>query len=220
MLKVIQYIAAMLILGSQVSYASEEENKDPNKEPYWSIEPSIGGSFGGIQLTLGVSQTTSKYWQYGGYISVHNGEQEADDDDDSSSSSLTPKEFMKMRGQGLSTYFRFFPSGEKFYIKPSIDYASFEGSYGYKNDLSSVSTDYKASGVRLSFAVGTQWKYDEGYHIGCDWVGYSHMNSDISIDDSDTVGAVKSDYKSRAKELFDNGATYSVLNLHIGWKIK
>ena len=88
----------------------------------------------------------------------------------------------------LGAHARYF-FGNSFYALGGLGYNTYTGSYGVT--VNSTKEEFllpmKASALSLDLAIGNMWKWDSGFTLGFDWIGYSNfMGMTLKLDDPQT----------------------------------
>ncbi len=115
--------------------------------------------------------------------------------------------------------------GKSLYLLGGLGYNTFSGSYGVT--INTTKQEYllpmKASALSLNVAFGNLWKWDSGFALGFEWVGYSSfMGMDVKLDDPQTaeeqlvfdafrVAKGGGDPEKKAKELLARNNIYALM---------
>lgn len=88
----------------------------------------------------------------------------------------------------LGAHTRFF-LGNSFYLLGGLGYNTFAGGYGVT--INSTKKEYllpmKASALSLNIGIGNMWKWDSGFTLGFDWIGYSSFTGmSVALEDPET----------------------------------
>lgn len=84
---------------------------------------------------------------------------------------------------------RFF-IGKSFFLLGGLGLNSYSGDYGVT--VNPAKKEYllpmKASAASVNFAIGNMWKWDSGFTLGFDWLGYSMLGGvNLTLKDPDSV---------------------------------
>lgn len=84
---------------------------------------------------------------------------------------------------------RFFV-GKSFFLLGGLGLNSYSGDYGVTVNPSKKEylLPMKASAASINFAIGNMWKWDSGFTLGFDWLGYSMLGGvNLTLKDPDSV---------------------------------
>jgi hypothetical protein len=124
----------------------------------------------------------------------------------------------------VSAHTRFFV-GQSFYVLGGLGYNTFSGSYGVtiNKTKKEVLLPMKASSLSLNIGLGNMWRWDNGFTLGFDWIGYSSFTGmKVSLEDpkTDEEKAVFNVFRSipsggdpekKAKDLLMKNNLYALL---------
>lgn len=76
----------------------------------------------------------------------------------------------------LGAHARYF-FGKSFFVLGGLGYNLYNGSYGYSTpDGAEYLLPMTAKAISIDVALGNMWKWDGGFSLGFDWVGYSSFS--------------------------------------------
>lgn len=112
-----------------------------------------------------------------------------------------------------------------FFILGGLGYNTYSGGYGFT--VGTTKQEFllpmKASALAINLALGNLWKFDSGFTLGFDWVGYSGLlGLKVKLEDPETAEEIEafSGYKTipgggdpteNAKKFIAKSSTYALL---------